>query len=215
MPIVMLKYYNNVGLGLVGCRTVKLFCCSGASCGGTSSQSASSVVEVEVRSAEPHRVLGGEAGSSRGGLAGGDGALDRGGDGGLQLGDDQLDELGLVHSRLGGGTADHGGGGGLDAGGNHGSVVHSGQGTSPGSGDVPHHHEPFLHVPLLIVSIGTSGVGDGHQGSGGVHVAVGSLDVLTVPGFVLVQVGLGLLVGHLVLEVVLLGYVLLAVFFRL
>merc|ERR1719220_1747369 len=158
-----------------------------------------SVLDVELRSADPHRVLRGEAGGGRGdGLAGGDGGLDGGGDGGLQLGDDQLDQLGLVHGRLGSRTADHGGGGRLDTGRDHGGVVHSGQGTGPGPGDVPHHHEALLHVPLLVVSIRPGGVGDGHQGSGGVDVAVGSLDVVAVPGLVLVQVGLGLLVGHLV-----------------
>ena len=59
-------------------------------------------------------------------------------------------------------------------------------------------HSVLLHLPLLVVAVRAGGVGDGDQGSGGVDVVVLALHVGPVPALLMGDVGLGLVISHLV-----------------
>ena len=59
-------------------------------------------------------------------------------------------------------------------------------------------HSVLLHLPVLVVAVRAGGVGDGDQGSGGVDVVVLALHVGPVPALLVGDVGLGLVISHLV-----------------
>ena len=59
-------------------------------------------------------------------------------------------------------------------------------------------HSVLLHLPLLVVAVRAGGVGDGDQGSGGVDVVVLALHVGPVSALLMGDVGLGLVISHLV-----------------
>merc|ERR1719166_486711 len=81
-------------------------------------------------------------------------------------------------------------------------IVNTSVRSLPGSWDVPHDDLVLLHGPLLVVAVRAGGVGDGDQVSGGVDVAVLALNVSALPGLLLGEVGLELIVTDLVAEVV-------------
>ena len=104
------------------------------------------------------------------------------------------------------------------------TVMDPGEGAGPGPGDVPHLHLAGGHVPRLGEALRTRLVVHVDQGAGGVDVVVGAGDILALPGnqgnpavlslwkslvefpppgLLLGDVGLAVLVRHLVVVVVL------------